>query len=89
MGSYSRILSAPKLRLQVGMSLAEAERMLILATLEACEGNKRQAAELLGVSLKTVYNKLVSYGCVVSAATEEFADPGDPQGWESPAKPPI
>ena len=89
MGSYSRVLSAPKLRLHVGMSLAEAERLLVLATLEACEGNKRQAAELLGVSLKTVYNKLEAYGLEVSPSIDDIGDQEDPDGWISPPKPPI
>jgi len=46
----------------VGTTMAEAERGLLLATLRACGGNKRRTAEMLGVSLKTVYNKLVGYG---------------------------
>ncbi len=47
--------------LAVGMSLEEAERNLILATLNEFGGNKRLAAESLGVSLKTLYNKLKRY----------------------------
>lgn len=45
----------------VGTSLAEVERKLINMTLAHCHGNKREAAELLGVSLKTVYNRLNEY----------------------------
>jgi two-component system, NtrC family, response regulator AtoC len=45
----------------VGLSLAEADRRLILATLEQCGGVKKWAAELLGVSLKTLYNRLEAY----------------------------
>jgi DNA-binding NtrC family response regulator len=37
------------------------ERRMILATLEAYKGNKRLAAQALGVSLKTMYNKLKKY----------------------------
>ncbi|WP_115720399.1 sigma-54-dependent transcriptional regulator [Gallaecimonas mangrovi] len=44
-----------------GTSLKDAERTLILATLEACQQNKTQAAEQLGVSVKTLYNKLERY----------------------------
>ncbi|WP_198939332.1 sigma-54-dependent Fis family transcriptional regulator [Motiliproteus sp. MSK22-1] len=44
-----------------GTPLKEAERVLILATLEACDGNKTQAAEQLGISIKTLYNKLDQY----------------------------
>ena len=39
----------------------EAERRLILATLEDCEGDKKKAAEVLGISLKTLYNRLNEY----------------------------
>ncbi len=39
--------------------MADAEREVLLATLKHCGGNKRRTAEMLGVSLKTVYNKLV------------------------------
>jgi DNA-binding NtrC family response regulator len=45
----------------VGSSLAQAERELILATLEDCEGNKTRAAVVLGISLKTLYNRLNTY----------------------------
>jgi DNA-binding NtrC family response regulator len=42
--------------------MADAERELFLATLRHCGGNKRRTADVLGVSLKTVYNKLLGYG---------------------------
>ena len=45
----------------VGGSLDDAERQLILATLERCGGDKKRAAEILGVSLKTLYNRLHLY----------------------------
>jgi two-component system, NtrC family, response regulator HydG len=45
----------------VGGSLDDAERQLILATLEHCGGDKKKAAEILGVSLKTLYNRLHLY----------------------------
>ncbi len=41
-----------------GMTVDEAERRLIMATLEAAGGNKTRAAEMLGISLKTLHNKL-------------------------------
>ena len=53
-----------QLRLPTGTSLKEAERQLIMVTLEQFEGNKRLAAESLGVSLKTLYNKLKCYDVV-------------------------
>jgi DNA-binding NtrC family response regulator len=45
----------------VGIPLAELERRLILATLTRYEGNKAKTAELLGISLKTLYNRLNAY----------------------------
>ena len=42
-------------------SLDEAERGLILSTLEGCGGDKKKAAEILGISLKTLYNRLHLY----------------------------
>ncbi len=41
-----------------GMTVDEAEQKLILATLESAGGNKTRAAEMLGISLKTLHNKL-------------------------------
>jgi DNA-binding NtrC family response regulator len=49
------------LHFQVGASIEEVERRLIMATLEAYGGNKRKTAEILGVSLKTLYNRLNGY----------------------------
>ena len=47
--------------IDVGSSVADAERRLILATLEHCGGDKKRAAEILGISLKTLYNRLNLY----------------------------
>ncbi len=47
--------------IQVGMALAEVERRMILATLERCGGDKKRTAETLGISLKTLYNRLNVY----------------------------
>jgi DNA-binding NtrC family response regulator len=49
------------LRFDIGSSIEHVERELILATLGSCGGNKRQAADILGVSLKTLYNRLNTY----------------------------
>ncbi len=46
---------------RVGATVDEAERLLILRTLEATGQNKTRAAEILGVSLKTLHNKLKEY----------------------------
>jgi len=48
--------------LRPGVSLGEMERKLVELTLEATGGNRSRAAELLGVSLRTVRNKVRSYG---------------------------
>ena len=48
--------------LRVGTTVDEAERLLILRTLETAGQNKTRAAEILGVSLKTLHNKLKEYG---------------------------
>jgi DNA-binding NtrC family response regulator len=47
--------------IRVGSSVAEAERRLLLATLHDCRGDKKRTAEILGVSLKTLYNRLSAY----------------------------
>jgi DNA-binding NtrC family response regulator len=49
------------LHLSLGTTVAEAERQLILKTLEAQNNNKTRAAEVLGISLKTLHNKLKEY----------------------------
>ena len=57
----SNASASPTLELKVGHSIAEAERRLILATLESLGGNKREAAAVLGISLKTLYSRLGVY----------------------------
>lgn len=52
---------AQVLRIPVGTNLADVERWMIFATLQKCGGNKTRAAALLGVSLKTLYNRLNAY----------------------------
>ena len=49
------------LRFPVGTTVDAAERELILQTLAATNNNKTRAAELLGISLKTLHNKLKEY----------------------------
>lgn len=46
----------------VGSTLAEVDRWLILATLKHCGGVRKLTAEMLGVSPKTLYNRLEAYG---------------------------
>jgi len=49
------------LRLRPGMTVQEAEQKLIFETLGATQNNKTRAAEMLGISLKTLHNKLKEY----------------------------
>ncbi len=50
------------IRFQIGTTVEEAEKGLILRTLEHTRNNKTRAAEILGISLKTLHNKLKEYG---------------------------
>jgi DNA-binding NtrC family response regulator len=56
------VQEANAIRLGVGTTVEEAERLLILKTLESTNNNKTRAAEVLGISLKTLHNKLKEYG---------------------------
>jgi DNA-binding NtrC family response regulator len=57
------------LHLGVGTTVEEAERQLIMKTLEATNNNKTRAAEILGISLKTLHNKLKEYGAATTAGS--------------------
>jgi transcriptional regulator with PAS, ATPase and Fis domain len=48
--------------LSAGSSLREVERQLLEKTLEATQGNRTRAAEMLGVSLRTIRNRIREYG---------------------------
>ncbi|WP_342065432.1 sigma-54 dependent transcriptional regulator [Achromobacter kerstersii] len=65
---------AAQVSVPVGETLAEADRRLILATLERCNGVKKQAALMLGISPKTLYNRLEEY------AAAGYALPGEDAG---------
>ena len=52
---------APVLSVRVGMTLAEVERVVTLATLEHLGRHKEKTAATLGISLKTLYNRLKEY----------------------------
>jgi two-component system, NtrC family, response regulator HydG len=55
-------------RIPVGMSLDNAEKALITATLKAVSGSKSKAAQVLGISLKTLYNRLHAYDDAAAAS---------------------
>ena len=65
------VQEANAVRLGVGTTVGEAERLLILKTLEATNNNKTRAAEILGISLKTLHNKLKEYGGQAVANTAD------------------
>jgi two-component system, NtrC family, response regulator AtoC len=67
--------SGNRIELSVGTSIAEAERRLIEATIQEQSGDKRAAAEILGVSLRTLYNRLKEYD---GAQTEAPPAPSEP-----------
>ena len=54
--------SVPAPEWKAGLSLGEMERQLLAMTLESTGGNRSRTAELLGVSLRTVRNKIREYG---------------------------
>jgi DNA-binding NtrC family response regulator len=56
------------LRIPVGYTIEQAERALIELTLEYTKNNKTRAAEILGISQKTLFNKLKEYGAQGAAA---------------------
>jgi DNA-binding NtrC family response regulator len=67
------VQEANAVRLGVGTTVDEAERLLILKTLEATNNNKTRAAEILGISLKTLHNKLKEYGAQGASDPAEAA----------------
>lgn len=67
-------MSDNAVRIEVGSTIDQAERMLILKTLESHANNKTRAAETLGISLKTLHNKLKEYG---NSTAENTSDPAE------------
>jgi DNA-binding NtrC family response regulator len=69
------------LAVRVGSTIADVEEQLILATLESLGGDKKKSAEILGISLKTLYNRLSVYAAARrGAAPAEGTPPGAAQG---------
>jgi DNA-binding NtrC family response regulator len=67
-GASPSLGGAPALTIRIGTSLAEVDRLLTLATLEHLGRHKEKTAATLGISLKTLYNRLKEYA----------SDDGDP-----------
>ena len=61
---------AALLTVRVGTPLDDIERRVTMATLAQCGNVKRRAAEILGISVKTLYNRLEAYAASDSAALE-------------------
>jgi DNA-binding NtrC family response regulator len=57
----TEVVPASSVVMRVGTPIAEMERRLILATMDQCDGDKKKAAEVLKISLKTLYNRLNEY----------------------------
>jgi DNA-binding NtrC family response regulator len=74
---------SPILTVRIGSSLEEVNRRLIEATLAECGNVKRKAAETLGISLKTLYNRLAVY----HGKAGESRMPEDESIAESPVPP--
>ncbi len=60
--------------IEIGSTIDHAERLLILKTLESHGNNKTRAAETLGISLKTLHNKLKEYGSSTTDNGSENTD---------------
>ena len=58
-------------RVEVGTTVDEAERQLILRTLLSTHNNKTKAAEILGISSKTLQNKLKEYSNAAASTVAE------------------
>ncbi len=65
--------SAPTVTVRVGMTLAEIERQVTLATLEHFGRHKEKTAATLGISLKTLYNRLKEYAAEEEPMSENGA----------------
>jgi DNA-binding NtrC family response regulator len=68
--------AARDVTIRVGTSLDDAERALIMATLDSVAGSKAKAAQVLGISLKTLYNRLHAYrGSEFNLSSPEMRSP--------------
>jgi DNA-binding NtrC family response regulator len=60
--SHSESHNKDSVEVKVGTQLVDAERELIIKTLEKLNGKKGEAAKVLGISRKALYNKIKEYG---------------------------
>jgi DNA-binding NtrC family response regulator len=68
--------SQPAVSIQAGMTVKEMEKKLITQTLQEVDYNRTRAAELLGISIRTLRNKLKEYKQELEATQAETATPG-------------
>ena len=68
---------------RVGSTIADVERRLILATLREYQEDKPKSANVLGISLKTLYNRLNQYQAPDGGAQAGTEEPGAPRSNES------
>ncbi len=72
-GTSAAKVSNTEISVPIGTPLNEVDRKLIFATLDLCGGVKKRAADMLGISLKTLYNRLEEYA--QSPPAQEAAAP--------------
>ena len=72
-GKATASQQAAEISFHVGMTLEEVERQMLFKTLAHFHNHKPKAAQVLGVSLKTVYNRLARFGCPDPAAEHAAA----------------
>jgi two-component system response regulator AtoC len=82
--------NAEVLTVRIGTPLEEIERRVTFATLASCGNVKRRAAEILGISLKTLYNRLEAYAKAgASVPGEPAAVSGGVETRGSPVSAPL
>jgi DNA-binding NtrC family response regulator len=75
-------LESAMLRVPLGAALRDVEKEYILASLQKNGGNKARTADALGISEKTLYNKLNRYAAI---ARDRVGDLGDDEDDDAPA----
>jgi len=79
-GPVPRMQGSHEIRFSIGTTFEEMEREVLLKTLAHFHNNKREAARALGVSLKTIYNKLLRYRSQGHITVDAFDDPPEHDG---------
>jgi DNA-binding NtrC family response regulator len=72
--TFAAPTKSPVITVRIGSSLDEVNRRVIEATLAECGNVKRKAAQVLGISLKTLYNRLAEYHGVKPGDDEDEAE---------------